>query len=112
MSTITSRNVDIAKRRLAKYDRNRKIVAAKRFQNAGTAMLTQKTNDDSQLCKTPLVIGLVGLYVLICSLLYITGAIDIQKGPGLHLLAINLILMCIFIAFVFAFPWKVGCDYA
>lgn len=86
-----------------------------RFNNRSPTVIPNRNNAnnanrDERMCWTPVVIGLVGLYILICSSLYVTGAISIREGPGLELLAANLIMMCIFIALVFAFPWKVGCD--
>jgi hypothetical protein len=126
MSTVSMNNVQTSKNRLARYNRNRARKSAIKFQQVvkqasgrpkkvqyrvGPNNIISNSNDpDAKLCTMPILIGLVGFYILVCSALYVTGAIDIQKGAGLQLLAFNLIVMCIFIALAFAYPWTVGCD--
>jgi Ca2+/Na+ antiporter len=133
MSTVTLKNKRTAINRLARYNRNRSRKSAKQFQtvveqatrrpnkasrvqfrvgpnNIISNQNNNQNDSNAKICVVPILIGVVGFYILVCSALYVTGAIDIQSGAGLQLLAFNLVVMCICIALVFAFPWKVGCD--
>jgi antibiotic biosynthesis monooxygenase (ABM) superfamily enzyme len=64
-------------------------------------------------CWSEKVVPLVAMYITICSLLYMTGMIDIRHGPGVNLLIINLFIMTLFTIYVMMNPSKIfigGCE--
>ena len=64
-------------------------------------------------CWSEKIIPMIALYMVICTLLYITGTIDMKRGPGVNLLVGNLIVMTAFAGYVMMYPERVyigGCD--
>ena len=64
-------------------------------------------------CWSEKVVPMIAFYILICSLLFVTGALDPRKGMGLIILIFNLVLFCMFAGVVIMRPtWTFigGCD--
>ena len=64
-------------------------------------------------CWSEKVVPMIAFYILICSLLFVTGALDPRKGVGLIMLIFNLVLFCMFAGVVIMRPtWTFigGCD--
>jgi hypothetical protein len=64
-------------------------------------------------CWSVKLIPLIAMYILICTLLFVTGTLDPRKGWGQKILITNLVLMCMFAGVVTMRPTWVfvgGCD--
>jgi hypothetical protein len=64
-------------------------------------------------CWSEKVVPMIAFYILICSLLFVTGALDPRKGVGLIMLIFNLVLLCMFAGVVLMRPTWIyvgGCD--
>ena len=76
--------------------------------NNNNNQVQQKTS-----CWSEKIIPLVAMYMVICTMLYITGALDPRGGPGLNLHVLNLIAMTVFAGCVMMNPKMIyvgGCD--
>ena len=64
-------------------------------------------------CWSEKLIPLIAMYMLICTLLYIAGVLDMKRGPGVILLVVNLSVLTMFAGYVMMYPELVyigGCD--
>jgi len=55
-------------------------------------------------CWSEKIVPMIAFYTLICSLLFVTGVLDPQKGLGLKLFILNLVLLCMFAGVVMMRP--------
>jgi hypothetical protein len=72
-----------------------------------TSAYVQQQNDNNILqekCRTEKLIPMIAFYILICSLLFVTGVLDPQKGFGLKLLIFNLVMLFMFTVSVMMRP--------
>ena len=72
-----------------------------------------RSNVPETSCWSEKIIPFIAMYMLICTLLYIAGVIDMKRGPGLQLLVVNLSVMTVFAGCVMMYPKLVyigGCD--
>ena len=64
-------------------------------------------------CWSEKIVPMIAFYTLICSLLFVTGALDPREGVGLIMLIFNLVLLCMFAGVVLMRPTWIyvgGCD--
>ena len=71
-----------------------------------------QSNVEEAPCWSEKIIPMIAMYMVICSLLYMTGMIDIRHGSGVNLLIGNLLVMILFASYIMMYPENIyvgGC---